>query len=139
MPWRKSGGGGQGESVLPKVLTGGKAVFTPPKFRSRRDSAWACFVKSHKGYITYYNFETTSVKFRFPLYMTGIGSRRTGPLQKHYKKVVPFQFTAMIHAFTHTHILIYYMCCARIHTFATIGPSPPLDCSSFLSSLNHAV
>src|SRR6218665_3800398 len=119
MPWRKSGGGGQGESVLPKVLTGGKAVFTPPKFRSRRDSAGACFVKSHKVYITYYNFETASVKFRFPLYMTSVGSRGTGPLQKHYKKVVPFQFTAMIHAYTHT-----YTICV-VHGYIHLLPLDP--------------
>ena len=50
--------GGQGGTVPSKVLTGGTAVLTvPPKFKLRRDTAGFCFVRFHKEYVTYYNFD----------------------------------------------------------------------------------
>src|SRR6218665_2573132 len=40
---------------------------SPPKFKLRRDSAGSCFVRSHKDYLTYYNFESAIiVKLQFP-------------------------------------------------------------------------
>ena len=65
---------GQGETVLPKVLTGGDSSVDCPKVQA---SEGQCFERSHKGYITYYNFEAVSVKCQFPLYMTSVGSRGT--------------------------------------------------------------
>jgi len=95
LQWRKSGGVnqvGQRETVLPKVLTEGTAVLTAPKFRFRRNSAGSCFVRSHKGYITYCKFEAVSVKFQFLLYMTSVGSRKTDPPYKNNVKNRIFSF-----------------------------------------------
>src|SRR6218665_2085192 len=104
--WRKSWGG-QGGTVPSKVLTGGTAVLTvpPPKFKLRRDTAGSCFVRSHKEYITYYNFESAIVKLQFPLCILTSGESRgyPSPLTKPFKKlksVILFKkFIKCIHAY----------------------------------------
>jgi len=69
------------------------------KFKLRRDSAGSCFMRSHKGRITFYNFEAVSVKFQFHLYMTSVGSRGPSlPYKSLIKEPVPFHFKTMIHA-----------------------------------------
>src|SRR6218665_3309673 len=108
---------GQREIVLPKVLTGETAVLIS-KFRLRRVSAGSCFVRSHKGHITYYNFEAVSVKFQFHLYMTSVGSRGAGlPYKSIIKYFVPLHLKTMIHAHIHTHILTYYGICVCMDTY----------------------
>src|SRR6218665_638800 len=81
--------GGQGWTVPPKFLLGETAVLTvPPKFKLRRDTAGSCFVRSHKEYITYYNFESAIVKLQFPLCILTSGEPRRirAPVTKPFKK-----------------------------------------------------
>src|SRR6218665_1091240 len=65
----------------------GREILSSPKFRlgdSSVDSSQSsdfggqCFVRSHKGHITFSKFEAVSVKFQFHLYMTSVGSRGAG-------------------------------------------------------------
>jgi len=46
---------GQGETVLPKVFTEGTEVLTPPKVQTAEGQCRvrSCFVRSHKGHITF--------------------------------------------------------------------------------------
>src|SRR6218665_1305682 len=82
------------------------------------DRAGSCFVSSHKGHITFYNFKQSIVKFQFHLYITSVGSRRAGlPYKNIIKKLVPFHFKTMIHAYIHTHILTYYGICVFMDTY----------------------
>jgi len=57
----------------------------PPKFKLRRDTGGSCFVRSHKEYITYYNFESATVKLQFPYAEADLGG--SGPLTKPFKKL----------------------------------------------------
>jgi len=109
----------QGETVLPRVLTGGTAVLTPPKVQTSESQcrvllSWDIIkVISH-----FYNFEAVSVKFQFHQYMTSVGFREAGLHYKNLiKELVSFHFKTMIHAqlhtYIHTYILTYilrYMC-----------------------------
>jgi len=63
------------------------SIDVPPKFKLRRDTAGSCFVRSHKQYITYYNFESAIVKLQFPIcILTSGGSRGDpGPSLNHLK------------------------------------------------------
>src|SRR6218665_3522656 len=56
----------------------GTAVLTvPQKFKLRRDIAGSCFVRSHKEYVTYYNFESAIFKLQFPLCILTSGGSTT--------------------------------------------------------------
>src|SRR6218665_83366 len=82
--------GGQGGTVLPKVLAGGIAVLTMPrKLKLRRDSAGSCFVRSHKEYVTYYNFEAVIVMFQLsPIYYVQLRTQGDpGLLTKAFKQI----------------------------------------------------
>src|SRR6218665_560369 len=82
--------GRQGGTVPSKVLSGGTAVLTvPPKSKHRSDTAGSCFVRSHKEYITYYNFESAIVKLQLPLCILTSGESRGDPslLTKAFKKL----------------------------------------------------
>ena len=46
---------------------GDREGLSPPKFKLQRDTAGSCFMRSHKEYVTYYNFESAIVKLQFPL------------------------------------------------------------------------
>src|SRR6218665_2609269 len=111
--------GGQGGTVPSKVLTGRTAVLTvPPKFKLRRDTVGSFFVRSHKEYITYYNFESAIVKLQFPLcILTSSGFRGIQAPYAHLKKNQKCNFvqknfiaylhascTYMIHAYMHAYI-----------------------------------
>jgi|SRR6218665_1712458 len=57
------------------------------------DSAESYFMRSHKDYITYYNFEAVGVKFKFPLYIiTSGGSGGSRLLTKAFKKIKKCNF-----------------------------------------------
>src|SRR6218665_3890069 len=96
--------GGEGETVLPKGLTGRQQCSLLPKFRHRRDSAGSCIVGSHKGHITFYNFEAVSVKFQFHLYMTSVGSSGA---DLPYKNIMKNSYLFILNndTCTHTYIL----------------------------------
>jgi len=82
--------GGQGGTVPSKVLSGGTAVLTvPPKFKLRSDTAGSCFVRSHKEYITSYNFESAIVKLQLPLCVLTSGESRgiRAPSLNHLKRL----------------------------------------------------
>ena len=82
--------GGQGGTLPSEVLTGGTAVLTvPPKVKLWRDTAGSCFARSHKEYITHYNFESAILKLQFPLcILTSGGSRGIpAPSLSHLKKL----------------------------------------------------
>jgi len=80
--------GGTGKDCPLQSFDWGTAVLTvPPKFKLRRDTAGSCFVRSHKEYITYYNFESAIVKLQFPLCILTSGESRgiRAPLLNHLK------------------------------------------------------
>ena len=54
------------EGLSAKFRLGDRSVDYPPTFKLRWESAGSCLVRSHKEYITYYNFEAVIVKFQFP-------------------------------------------------------------------------
>src|SRR6218665_2021482 len=82
---------GTGRDCPSKVLTGGTAVLTvpPPKFKLRSDTAGSCFVRSHKEYITSYNFESAIVKLQSPLCVLTSGESRgiRAPSLNHLKRL----------------------------------------------------
>src|SRR6218665_2029079 len=88
--WRKSWGG-QGGTVPSKVLSGGDSSVEcpPPNFKLRSVTAGSCFVRSHKEYITYYNFKSAIVKLQLPLCILTSGERRgdPSPITKPFKKL----------------------------------------------------
>src|SRR6218665_2061079 len=100
--------GGQGGTVPPSFDWGTALLNVPTKFRLRRDSAKSCSMRSHKEYITYYNFEAVIVEFQFPLYMTSVESR--GTPYKNILKIVLFHFKTLIHAYMHVHKHILISC-----------------------------
>src|SRR6218665_3330356 len=66
--------GEQVATVPSKVLTGRSAVLTvPSQIQASEDTTGSCFVRFHKEYIIYYNFESAFVKLQFPLCILTIG------------------------------------------------------------------
>ena len=57
--WRKSWEDREGLSPS-KFWLGESSGDSPPNFKLRKDSAESCFVRSHKGYITYYDMLISS-------------------------------------------------------------------------------
>src|SRR6218665_3107140 len=105
--------GGTGRDCPLQSFDWGTAVLTvPPKFTLRRDTAGYCFVRSHKKYITYYNFESAIVKLQFPLcILTRCGSRGSwAPSQNHLKKLKSVILLFFNHCVECVHTCIMYVC-----------------------------
>jgi len=121
--------GGQGGTVPSKVLTEGTAVLTPPpKLKLRRNTARSCFVRSHKEYVTYYNFESAIVKLQFSLCILSSGGSREirAPSLNLLKKLKKCNLKKnSLH--THMHHVRMYDTCIRtqihvciIHTYTEV-------------------